>query len=62
MQTTFGMFRKYTFKVQCGFPKGFSMQKCFLSVLEKWKNVVDEKEVFGALLTGMSLVKLVMSC
>ena len=38
------------------------MRKCFLSVLEKWKNVVDEKEVFGALLTGMSLVKLVMSC
>ena len=41
-------------KFRCGFRKGFSAQHCLLSMLEKWKTVVDNKKAFGALLTDLS--------
>ena len=47
-------FEKFFSKFQCGFRKGFSNQHCLLLMLEKWKHVVDNKKVFGALLTDLS--------
>ena len=41
-------------KNQCGFIKGFSMQQCLLTLLEKWKNAVDNGKIFGAILTDLS--------
>ena len=41
-------------KQQCGFRKGYSTQYCLLSMLEKWKSVVDKGKYFGALLTDLS--------
>ena len=41
-------------KHQCGFRKGFRTQKCFLTLLEKWRNAVDKGKLFGALLTDLS--------
>ena len=43
-------------KYQYGFRKGYSMQHCLLSMLEKWKSVADKGKSFGALLTGLSKV------
>ena len=37
-------------KHQCGFRKGFSVQHCLLSLLEKWKSAIDNRKTFGALL------------
>ena len=34
--------------------KSFSAQHSLLSMLEKWKPAVDNKRVFGALLTDLS--------
>ena len=39
---------------QFGFRKGFSAQHCLLLMTEKWKAAVDNKKVFGALLTDLS--------
>ena len=47
-------FQKILSKFQCGFRKDFSTQHCLLLMLEKWKHVVDNKKVFGALLTDLS--------
>ena len=41
-------------KYQCGFRKGFSVQHCLVSMLEKWKSATDNKKLFGALLTDLS--------
>ena len=41
-------------KFQCGFRKGFGTQHGLLLMIEKWKNAVDNKKVFGALLTDLS--------
>ena len=41
-------------KFQCGFRKGFSVQHCLLSMLEKWKMAIDNKKTFGELLTDLS--------
>ena len=41
-------------KYQCGFRNSFSVQHCLLAMLQKWKNAVDEGQVFGALLTDLS--------
>ena len=41
-------------KYQCGFRKGFSAQKCLVSMLEKWNSATDNKKLFGALLTDFS--------
>ena len=47
-------FEQFLSKYQCGFRKGFSAQHSLLSMLEKWKSAVDNKKVFGALLTDLS--------
>ena len=39
---------------QCGIRKGYSAQHCLLNLLEKWKNSVDKRKSFGALLTDLS--------
>ena len=41
-------------KYQCGFRKGNGAQHCLLLILEKGKKALDNKEVFGALLTDLS--------
>ena len=41
-------------KYQGEFRKVFSAQHSLLSMLEKWKSAVDNKKVFGALLTDLS--------
>ena len=41
---------------QCGFSKGFNAQCSLVAMLEKWKGMVDDKKVFGALLTDLSKV------
>ena len=41
-------------KFQCGFRKGFSAQHCLLLMIGKWKKTVDNKKVFGAILTDLS--------
>ena len=40
-------------KFQCGFRKGYNAQHCLLTMLEKWKTVVDKKGNFGVLLTDL---------
>ena len=41
-------------RYQCGFRKGYSAQQRLLSMIEKWKKVVDNGGVFGALVTYLS--------
>ena len=41
-------------KFQCGFRKGFSAQDCLLVMIEKWKRVLDNGGICGALLTDLS--------
>ena len=41
-------------KYNCGFRKGYSAEHCLLSMLEKWKSAIDNKKMFGALLTDLS--------
>ena len=41
-------------KFQCGFRKGFSAQHCLFWKWKKWKKAVDNKNVFGAILTDLS--------
>ena len=41
-------------KYQCEFRKGCSAQHSLLSMLQKWKSTVDNKKVFGALVTELS--------
>ena len=41
-------------KYQCEFKKGFSAQHCLVSLLEKWKSAIDNKNSFGALFTDLS--------
>ena len=50
MELPFPLLSKY----QCGFRKGYSVQHCLLAMLEKWKNAVDKRKIFGALLTELS--------
>ena len=49
-------FESFLWKHQCGFRKGFSAQHCLLSMLEKWKSAIDNRKMFGALLTDLSKV------
>ena len=46
---------KFLSKYQCGFRKGYNAQHCLLAMIEKWKKAVDNGNVFGALLTDLSL-------
>ena len=41
-------------RYQCVFRKGYSAQHCLLAMIEKWKTIVDNGGVFGALLTDLS--------
>ena len=41
-------------KYQCGFRKGFNAQHCLISMMEKWKESVDNNGAFGALMTDLS--------
>ena len=41
-------------RYQCGFCKGYSAQQCLLAMTEKWKKVVDNGAVVGALLTDLT--------
>ena len=41
-------------KQPCVFRKGYSTQYCLLSILQKWKSVVDNGKYYGALLTDLS--------
>ena len=51
MQTYFdGISSKY----QCGFRKRFNAQHCLASMIEKWKERVDNGRAFGALMTELS--------
>ena len=40
----------------CGYRKGFSTQQALLSLLERWKNVLDKKGYGGAVLMDLSKV------
>ena len=42
------------FKYQCGFLTGYNAQHCLISLIEEWKNSVDNGGAFGALLTDLS--------
>ena len=46
-------FEKILSKYQCGFRKGHSAQHSVAALLEKWKEIVDHGDVFGALLTDL---------
>ena len=47
-------FEKILSKCQCDFRKGFSAQDCLLVIIEKWKRMLDNGGVCGALLTDLS--------
>ena len=47
-------FESFLSKYQCAFRKRYSAQHCPLSMLEKWKSAIDNKKMFGALLTDLS--------
>ena len=38
----------------CGYRKSFSTQQALLSLIEKWKNILDKKEYGGAVLMDLS--------
>ena len=40
-------------KYQCGFRKGFNAQHCLVSMIEKWKESVDNGGAFGALMADL---------
>ena len=54
-------FDNFLSKQQCGFRKGYSTQQCLLALLEKWKRAVDSGQMFGALLTDLSIRHLIAS-
>ena len=41
-------------KFQCGFRKDYSLQHCFLLMVDKWKKAVDNNKVLGVVLTDLS--------
>ena len=41
-------------KYQCGFRKGFNAQHCLVSMIEKYKESMNNGGAFGALMTGLS--------
>ena len=49
-------FDDFLSKQQCGSQKGHIAQQCLLALLEKWKQVIDSCQMFGALLTDLSKV------
>ena len=47
-------FDKLFSKFQCGFRKGFNVQHCLITMIEKWRRSVDGGGQAGALLTDLS--------
>ena len=47
-------FERFLSKFQCGFRKNHSAQNCLVYMLEKFKEALDKKKNFGALLTDLS--------
>ena len=47
-------FQSFLSKYQCGCRKGYSAQHCLLSMSQKWKSAIDNRKMFGALLTDLS--------
>ena len=47
-------FDKILSKYQCGFRKGFNVQHCFINLLKKWRQSLNQGLVFGTLLTDLS--------
>ena len=47
-------FDKILSKYQCGFRKYFNSQHCLTIMLEKWRESIDRRGCFGALLTVLS--------
>ena len=47
-------FESFLSKYQCRFRKGYSAKHFLLSMLEKWKSAIDNRKMFGALLTDLS--------
>ena len=41
-------------KYQCGFPRGYNVQQCLITLIEKWRKSVDNGGAFGALFTDLS--------
>ena len=41
-------------RYQFGFRKGYNAQQSLLAMIEKWKKIVDNEGVFGALSTDLS--------
>ena len=41
-------------RYQCGFRKGFGTQYSLVEMLERWKGMTDNKNVFGGLLANLS--------
>ena len=39
---------------QCGFRKGFNAANCRLSIIQKWRESLDQGGIDGALLTDLS--------
>ena len=39
---------------QCGFRQNHRTQHCLLAIPEKWRSAVNNKKIFGALLTDLS--------
>ena len=46
-------FEPFPSKYQCRFRKGYSVQHCLSSMLEKLKSAIDNKKMFGGLLTDL---------
>ena len=47
-------FESFLSKYQCGFRKGYSAQHHLLPMLQKWKSAIDNRKMFGTLLTVLS--------
>ena len=41
-------------KFQCGFRKGFNVEHCLITMIEKWRRSVDGGGQVGALVTDLS--------
>ena len=51
MQNNFGnIWSKY----QCGLRQGYNAQHCLITLIEKWKQSVDNGGAFGALMIDLS--------
>ena len=41
-------------RYQCNFRKGHNSQHCLMTVIEKWREIVDNGEAFNVLLANLS--------